>query len=95
MIQRDGRELRVSGPLTFSTVAAACEAGRAELRGGGEIVVDLAGASEVDSAALSLIFEWQREARLQNTRVSFRNIPDSLQSLAALYGVSELIAAGA
>lgn len=95
MIQRDGRDLRVSGPLTFATVAATCEAGRVELRGGGEIAVDLAGANEIDSAALSLIFEWQREARRHDTRVSFRNIPDSLQSLAALYGVSELIAAGA
>jgi phospholipid transport system transporter-binding protein len=85
----------VSGPLTFATVAATCEAGRAELRGGGEVVVDLAGASEVDSAALSLIFEWQREARRHDTRLWFRNLPASLQSLAALYGVSELIPAGA
>ncbi len=95
MIERDGSQLRVSGPLTIATVAATCEAGRPEFRGGGEVVVDLAGATEVDSAALSLLFEWRREAKRHATHVAYRNLPESLRSLATLYGVSELIAASA
>jgi len=46
----------------------------------------------VDSAALSLLFEWRRAARAKNLQLGFRNLPASLQSLAALYGLSELVA---
>ena len=96
MIAREGSVLRVSGPLTIATVAALAEAGRQQFGDGPpELMVDLAGASEVDSAALSLLLEWRREARRRNMRLSFRNLPQSLQSLAALYGVSEFIAADA
>ena len=60
------------------------------------MVVDLAAVTEVDSSALSLLFEWQRAARsAQQLQISFRNLPESLKSLAALYGVAELIAADA
>ncbi len=93
MIERDGNQLRVSGPLTIETVTAVCEAGRREFSGGGVVIVDLAATVEVDSSALSLLFEWQREASRHGTRISVRNLPASLQSLAALYGVSELIPA--
>ena len=58
-------------------------------------MVDFAAVTEVDSAALSLMFEWQREARRRNIKLAFRNLPASLQSLATLYGVSELVVASA
>lgn len=91
MIERDGNQLRISGALTITNVAALCEAGKQQF-GGGDLVVDLAAVTEVDSAALSLLFEWRREARRSNAQISFRNLPASLQSLATLYGVSELVA---
>ena len=91
MIERDGTLLRVSGPLTVATVGALAEGGRQQFGDAQELVVDLAGATEVDSAALSLLFEWQREARRRKIRISFRSLPPSLQSLAALYGVAGLI----
>ncbi len=91
MIERDGSQVRVSGPLTVLTVAAVCEAGRREFTGGGEVVVDLSGATEVDSAALSLLFEWRREAQRHDTHMAVRNLPASLQSLATLYGVADLV----
>jgi phospholipid transport system transporter-binding protein len=93
VIERDAGGLRVSGPLTIANVAALAESGKQQFGDGGELLIDLAGATEVDSAALSLLLEWRREARRRNTRLSFRNLPPSLQSLAALYGVSEFIAA--
>jgi phospholipid transport system transporter-binding protein len=45
----------------------------------------------VDSAAVSLLLEWQRTARAANRRIEFVNLPENLKSLAALYGVSELL----
>jgi phospholipid transport system transporter-binding protein len=94
VIERDGNVLRVSGALTIANVAALCEAGKQKF-GDADIVVDLAAATDVDSSALSLMFEWQREARRRNIMISFSNSSDSLLSLAKLYGVSDLISSSA
>ena len=93
MITRAGNELRLSGALTIANATALCEEGRRQLNG--DVMIDLAAVTEVDSTALSVLFEWRRAARQKNLRVAFRNLPDSLQSLAALYGVAELVAADA
>ena len=90
MIERDGNNLRVSGALTIANAAAECEAAKQHFSG--EVVVDLAAVTEVDSSALSLLFEWRRTAQRSNSRISFRNLPESLKSLAALYGVADLVA---
>ena len=95
MIERDGNRLLVRGALTIGGVAALCEEGRPQFGDGGDLAVDLAAVTEVDSAALSLLFEWRREAQRHNTKMSFRNLPASLLSLAKLYGVSDLIATNA
>ena len=92
MITRSGAELRVSGALTVANVATLAEEGKQRLGDGGELVVDLGEVTAVDSAALSLLLEWLREARRRNIKMSFRNLPASLKSLATLYGVAELIA---
>jgi phospholipid transport system transporter-binding protein len=91
MIERDGNTLRLPEAMTLANASA--------LRGAvgawpadGEIVMDLAGVKEVDSSALSLLFEWQRQAAASKARVRYLNIPANLQSLAALYGVTELLA---
>lgn len=54
-------------------------------------VFDLAGARQLDSVALSLMLCWRRRAQAQGRSVSFRNVPESLGSLATLYGVSDLL----
>lgn len=90
LANEDGR-LRVSGPLTLATAAALAAAGEQYMSG--ELVVDLAAVTEVDSSALSLLFEWQRAAQRRQCRLSFCNLPASLSSLAELYGVADLIPA--
>lgn len=92
MIVRDGGVLRVQGPLTMANIVAMRAAG-VELLDGGELAVDLAAVTEVDSSALSLLLEWQRDARRRNLRLTFRNLPENLKSLAALYGVADLVVA--
>jgi phospholipid transport system transporter-binding protein len=93
MIERDGNQLRVRGALTIAGITALCEAGKQQL-GDGDLVVDLAKVTEVDSTALSLLFEWRRAAQRKNLHIAFRNLPESLKSLAALYGVTDLVADG-
>lgn len=61
----------------------------------GDVIVDLQGVTDVDSSALSLIFEWQRAARTRGARLQVRNLPANLQSLATLYGVADLLGASA
>lgn len=58
-----------------------------------ETTLDLAGVTEVDSTALSLLFEWRRAALAANRRIRYVNLPENLSSLARLYGVTELVAA--
>lgn len=56
-----------------------------------ELVVDLAAVSDVDTTAISLLFEWLRRAHARRCKLTFANLPDNLASLATLYGVLELI----
>ena len=88
-IVHDGPVYRIEGPVTMASTESLVQEGR-RLFEGGEVTVDLAGVSEADSAALSLLLQWVRDAAGTGRRVSFTNLPAGLQSLAVLYGVSEL-----
>lgn len=56
-----------------------------------ELEVDLAQVAEVDTVALSLIFEWLRHAAANKANIKLVNLPANLVSLATLYGVLALI----
>lgn len=90
MISCEGGRCEVRGPLTIATAASLAEEGR-RLFVAERVVVDLAGVTEVDSAAVSLLLEWRRAAGSAHRRIDYVNLPDNLKSLAALYGVSELL----
>jgi phospholipid transport system transporter-binding protein len=85
--QQENRWL-ISGPMTVDQVNALLAESSA-LTIPGEI--DLSQVSDVDTTAVSLLFEWQRQAQAHNTKISFSNLPENLASLAKLYSVSELI----
>lgn len=56
-----------------------------------ETVIDLAEVSEVDTSAISLLFEWLRRAHSHKCKLVFSSLPQNLISLATMYGVLELI----
>jgi len=58
-----------------------------------EVTLDLSGVTEVDSTAVSLLFEWRRAALAANRTIRYVNLPANLTSLASLYGVTELVGA--
>ena len=58
-----------------------------------ETTLDLSAVTEVDSAAISLLFEWRRAALAAKRSIRFVNLPDNLTSLAKLYGVTEIVSA--
>jgi phospholipid transport system transporter-binding protein len=77
--------------LTFQTARGALERGLAALRAG-QTVFDLASVKLADSSGVAVLLEMQRQARKAGVSVSFINLPVSLQSLATLYGVDQLLA---
>ena len=85
----DGR-CTLQGPVTAKNVVSLLAQG-AERFTGPRVMVDLAGVTEVDSSALSLLLEWRREAARNGREISYHNLPASLRSLADLYGVTELL----
>ncbi|MDP3744392.1 MAG: STAS domain-containing protein [Methylotenera sp.] len=53
--------------------------------------IDFSKVSDVDTAALSLIMEWQRRAISSGNKIHFSHLPEGLVSLVALYGVTDFI----
>jgi len=56
-----------------------------------EFVVDFAEVKKIDTAALSLMMEWQRRAFASTSKVSYANLPTNLSRLVSLYGVAEFV----
>ena len=90
MIRKEER-LCLEGAITLANVAGKLNPGFTILSEGAR-VVDLTQVTEVDSAALSLLLEWIRQAKLAGFSVRIENLPAGLTSLATLYGVSDLLA---
>lgn len=76
--------------LTFQSARGALEQGVAAIAAG-ETVFDLAGVSAADSSGVAVLLAWQRRAQKAGQRLTFINVPQNVQKLAALYGVDQLI----
>ena len=90
MIECSNGRCAVRGPINLSNVVTLLAEGR-ECFTDPEVKVDLAGVTEVDSTAVSLLLEWRRDALRNRRRIEFLNLPGNLTSLARLYGVIELL----
>jgi phospholipid transport system transporter-binding protein len=90
MIRRETGRIVVSGPVTLANVAAVLEEGRRHLEEGVR-TVDLGEVTEMDSSLLAAMLAWLRDARRRGREVVFANLPDSLSTIARLYGVDGLI----
>lgn len=89
-VVRDGGKLSVEGAVTINNVVTVVERGIA-LFDRDSLMVDLKQVTEVDSAAICMLLEWQREAARRSCRICFASMPPNLEGLAQLYGVYELI----
>jgi phospholipid transport system transporter-binding protein len=90
VIQRKGDHLQVSGRLTMDTIGALFGEAMQPLEGK-NWTVDLAQAEMADSAAVSLLLAWLRNAQLHEAKLTFINVPENLRSLAGLYGVADAL----
>lgn len=76
--------------FTVANAGAALSAGLAAVKGG-QSEFDLGGLTAVDSSAVATLLAWSRSAAIAGARLAFHNPPENLQSLAQLYGVSEML----
>lgn len=90
MIHREGGSLRVSGRLTMDSIGASFNESMQPLDGK-DWTIDLAQVEEADSAAVSLLLAWLRNAQRHEAKLNFINVPDNLHSLADLYGVADAL----
>jgi phospholipid transport system transporter-binding protein len=90
MIRREGRRIVVSGPVTLANVASILEEVRRHLAEGVP-TVDLGEVSELDSSLLAAMLAWLRDAKAASRQLAFANLPESLQTIARLYGVDRLL----
>lgn len=90
IVLREGGGLSVEGSITISNVVAMARYGIV-LFDGDDMVIDLARVTEVDSSAVSMLLEWQREAGRRNCLLRFVNTPLNLRNLVQLYGLSDLM----
>jgi phospholipid transport system transporter-binding protein len=61
----------------------------------GEVVIDASPLQQFDTSALAVLIECRRLAQAWGRAFSVRNAPDKLSALAELYGVGDLLFAGA
>ena len=90
MIRREGDRLIVSGRLTMDTIGASFNDAMQPLEGK-NWTIDLAQVEAADSAAVSLLLGWQRNAQRHEAKLTLVNVPENLRSLADLYGVTEAL----
>ena len=90
MIRRDGGRILVSGPVTLANVAAVLDEGRRHFDEGVR-TVDLGEVTEMDSSLLAAMLAWLRDAKSRERELVFTNLPESLRTIARLYGVDTLL----
>lgn len=82
---------QLSGRLIVNDITAVLRQAQ-QLTIKSDTYLDFANVEEVDTSAISLILELQRQASKASASVLLRNPPESLTTLMALYGVEGFIA---
>jgi phospholipid transport system transporter-binding protein len=91
VIARADNKFVVSGALTIDSVKAHQSLAFAPGDKRVAIEVDMAKVDVVDSAAVSLMLSWLRQAKALDVELSFVHAPTNLRSLVDLYGLSEVL----
>lgn len=88
MIEREANVCRLGGDVTLETVPELLESLRPLVQAGVD-TLDCSAVRNVDSAALGLILACKREAVRRQRGFKVTGLPQSLVSLASLYGVAD------
>lgn len=87
-----GNPIEIGGSLTLDGASVVLQEGRKALAAGqGDAVFDLGRVNAVDSSGLAVVFAWLRDAHAAGRKLVFTRPPQQLLSLAAVYGVSDML----
>lgn len=89
-IEQHGNTWRIAGDVLMDNANFILQQSRA-LSMGDEFLVDFSAVNKLDTAALSLMMEWQRRAATSSSRVGFANLPVNLTRLVSLYGLTDFV----
>ncbi len=89
-IEQHGNTWRITGEVLMDNANFILQQSRA-LSMGDEFLVDFSAVKKIDTAALSLMMEWQRRAVASSSRVGFANLPVNLTRLVSLYGLTDFV----
>jgi phospholipid transport system transporter-binding protein len=81
----------LAGDLGFDCAARVLVQGEAAFAGQAEVVVDLSGVTDADSAGLAVLIEWTRAAHAGERRIRFLGMPKRLSAIAHIGGVGKLL----
>ena len=81
----------ISGDLTFTTVPELLRSGYGGLGGGGQVQVDLAGITRVDSAGIALLIDLARTVRKRGGDISLLHAPPQLIAIAGVSGLEAVL----
>lgn len=85
-----GEKYMVTGLLTFDNAQKICMAGCRQIKSG-QAQFDFSKVEKTDSSGLAVLFAWLRLANSLNMTLIFLHLPASLQKMAAIYGVTEIL----
>jgi phospholipid transport system transporter-binding protein len=85
----------LNGELSFATVTTLLLQSRPLFAGESVLEMDLSGVTHADSAGLSLLIEWLRQAKLQGKQLRYRSLPSQLSALASISDVDGLLSQSA
>ena len=90
--RRDDGVYLLRGELSFHTVSPLLKHSAQMFKDEAqEIVVDLTEVGRADSAGLSLLVEWWRQARADDKRIRYRHLPQQMLAMARVGGVDEIL----
>ena len=79
-----GRELTLSNsPAALNLLDSALATG--------SLTIDFAALEIVDSSAVAVLLEWLRRAKAAQCQLVFRNLPNNLRQLIAVYGLLDVL----
>lgn len=92
-IERENGNWNLSGPLTLEAAGSLLQESGSWLASATAdgLVVDLAGVTEVDSAAVALLLEWQRASVQRGSRLTIRSAPERLRAIARISDLEGLL----
>jgi phospholipid transport system transporter-binding protein len=82
----------LQGEVGFATATGLLTQGRILFGEHRDVEVDLSGVTHADSAGLALLVEWLRLAHQGHTRLTYRQLPEQLRTLAGISDVGDLLA---